>query len=260
MSESDITPDAIVKSLSTEFIGQNVIYDFSITSTQDIARSEARKGAAEGTIVIAEEQTAGTGRRRRTWYTPAGSGLAFSLILRPGLQELSCMAMITSLAVVNAIEEATGLEAAIKWPNDILIKGRKVCGILIDSEMKGEAIDFVIIGIGVNVNLDVSSVPEISEIATSLSTELGEQVSRLSLLQALLVQLERLYLAVREGKTIFEDWRRHVETVGKRVRVTSSSMVEEGWVEKVAEDGSLLLRRDDGSMAKILAGDVTLKA
>jgi len=259
MTESDLLPAAILGKLKTSFLGQDVLYFPSVPSTMDAAKDVARRGCREGIIVVADEQTAGKGRLGRSWVTPAGSSIAVSIILRPELHQLSALTMIASLAVVRSIEQVTGLHPAIKWPNDVLVNGKKVCGILIASELMGDKVDWAVVGIGINVNLETSRFPEIAATATSLSAELGREVSRLDVLCALLVELEQLYLASRQGRPFYQEWRRRLETLGKQVRVTSGDVVEEGIAESVDREGNLLLRLPDGSLATIIAGDVTLR-
>ncbi len=248
----------IIKDLETRFVGQRVICYPSLTSTMDVARQEAQQGATEGTVIVADEQTAGRGRLKRTWLSPRGS-IALSIVLHPGVAQLPSLIMLASLAVVHSIETVTGLKSQIKWPNDILIDGRKVCGILIESDVQGSTVNYTIIGIGINVNLRLADFPEILPIATSLSDELGREVSRLSVIRCLLVEIERLYLALSTGGPIYEEWRDNLVTLGKRVRVKTGESVYEGVAESVARDGSLLLRGFDGSLTKIVAGDVTLR-
>ena len=257
MIEDSLSPASITNNLDTRFIGQRVIYYPRLTSTMDVAKREAEQGAAEGTIVVADEQTAGKGRLERDWLSPEGS-IALSIILYPSLPHLPSLIMVASLAVVHSIEAVTGLKSQVKWPNDILINGRKVCGILIESEVRGDTVDYTIVGIGVNVNLRLSAFPEIQSIATSLYDELGREVSRLSLVQRLLVEIERLYLSLPAGRSVYEEWRDRLVTLGKRVQVKSGETIYEGIAESVADDGSLLLRQSDGSLTRIVAGDVTL--
>ena len=223
----------------------------------EVAEREAKQGAAEGTTVVADVQTLGRGRLKRTWLSPKGS-IALSIILYPSLPYLPSLIMIASLAVVHSIEAVTGLKSQVKWPNDVLINGRKVCGILIESGVRGTTVDYAIIGIGVNVNLRLSTFPEILSIATSLCDELGREVSRLSLIQQLLVEIEKLYLSLPVGGPVYEEWCDRLVTLGKRVQVKSGKTIYEGIAESVASDGSLLLRQVDGSLIKILAGDATL--
>ena len=258
MVGNSLSSASITSNLQTHFIGQRVIYYPSLTSTMDVARQEAQSGAVEGTVVIAGEQTAGKGRMKRTWLSPEGS-IALSIILYPNALYLPSLIMLASLAVVHSIDTVTGLKAQVKWPNDVLVNGRKVCGILIESEVKGNIVDYAIIGIGVNVNLRLSDFPEILPTATSLSDELGRDISRLELICCLLVEVERLYLALLAGESIYEEWRDSLVTLGKRVQVKWGKTRYEGIADSVARDGSLLLRQSDGSLTKIVAGDVTLR-
>jgi len=258
MVEDSLSPASITNNLDTRFIGQRVIYYPSLASTMEVAKREAQQGAVEGTIIIADEQTAGRGRIKRAWLSPKGN-IALSIILYPSMAYLSSLIMLASLAVVHSIEAATGLKSQLKWPNDVLIKGRKVCGILIKSKVRRGIVDYAIIGIGVNVNLRLSNFPEIQSTATSLSDELGGDVSPLAVLRHLLVEMERLYLALQGGVSVYEEWRDSLVTLGKRVCVKWGDAVYEGIAESVARDGSLLLRQSDGSLTKIVAGDVSLR-
>jgi len=258
MVENNLSLASISSNLGTHFIGQRVVYYPSLTSTMEVAKQEAQLGAVEGTIVVAEEQTAGRGRIKRVWLSPKGS-IALSVILYPSVVNLSSLIMLASLAVVHSIETVTGLKSQVKWPNDVLVNGRKVCGILIESSVRGNIADYAIIGIGVNVNIRLSDFPEILSTATSLSDEMERDVSRLSIMRRLLVEMERLYLTLQAGGSIYEEWRDSLVTLGRRVRVKSGKTAHEGVAESVARDGSLLLRCLDGSLSKIVAGDATLR-
>ena len=258
MVENNLSSASITSNLETHFIGQRVIYYPSLTSTMEVARREAQLGAVDGTVVIADEQIAGRGRIKRAWLSPKGN-IALSVILYPSVVYLPSLIMLASLAVVHSIETVTGLKSQVKWPNDVLVNGKKVCGILLESGVRGNIVDFAIIGIGINVNLRLSDFPEILSTATSLSNELGRDVSRLSVIQRLLVEIERLYLALKAGGSIYEEWQDSLVTLGRRVRVKSGETIYEGVAESVARDGSLLLRHSDGSLTKIVAGDATLR-
>ncbi|MBA7473705.1 Bifunctional ligase/repressor BirA [subsurface metagenome] len=259
MVENNLSPASITSNLGTNFVGQRVIYYPSLTSTMEVAKQEAQLGAVDGTVVIADEQTAGRGRIKRVWLSPKGS-IALSIILYPSVVNLPSLIMLASLAVVHSIEAVTGLRSQVKWPNDVLINGRKVCGILIESSVRGNIVDYAIIGIGVNVNLRLSDFPEILSTATSLSAELGRDVSRLRVIRRLLAEVERLYLALQAGGSIYEEWRDSLVTLGRRVQVKSGKTVYEGVAESVARDGSLLLRHSNGKLSKIVAGEATLRA
>jgi len=258
MVENNLSSASIISNLGTHFIGQRVIYYPSLTSTMEMAKQEAQLGAVEGTVIIADEQTAGRGRIKRVWLSPKGS-VALSIILYPSVVNLPSLIMLASLAVVHSIEAVTGLKSQVKWPNDVLVNDRKVCGILIESSVRGNIVDYAIIGIGVNVNLRLSDFPEIPSTATSLSAELGRDAPRLRIIRQLLVEVERLYLALQAGGSIYEEWQDSLVTLGRRVRVKSGKTIYEGVAESVTKDGSLLLRHSNGNLSKIVAGDATLR-
>jgi BirA family biotin operon repressor/biotin-[acetyl-CoA-carboxylase] ligase len=257
-TESDISPESISRRLTTKFVGRNFRYYPSVTTTMDVAREEAKAGASEGTVVVAEEQTIGRARLGRTWINPPGV-VAASIILHPEMSQLIRLTMVASLATSLCIEKATGLKTTIKWPNDVLVNGKKISGILTESALRGQSVDWAVIGIGINVNFDPKAYPEIADIATSLSVELGKKVSELEVLLHLLNELEFFYLALRRGEPIYQQWRDKLETLGKVVQVKTGSDLEKGYAESVDEDGALLLRRSDGSLARIVAGEVTLR-
>ena len=255
--EYDLSEVSVTRDLETHFIGQRVIYYSKIPSTMEVAKQEAQQGAAEGTVVIAGEQTAGKGRMKRVWLSPRGC-VALSIILYPDIACLPSLIMVASLAVVHTIAVITGLRPQIKWPNDVLINGKKVCGILIESGVRDSSIDYAIIGIGINVNLKTTDFTEISLPTTSLSDELRRDVSRLEIIRRLLVEFEKLYLVVQSGETVYQEWRDSLNTLGKRVHARSGNKVYEGIAESVDEDGSLMLRCSDGKLKKFTSGDITL--
>ena len=253
----DIYTNPFKKEFHTALIGQTVYYYPSVTSTNSTARKLAQEGEIEGSVVIAENQTAGKGRLARTWLTPKGN-LAVSVILRPSLEYLPRLIMIASLSVLYSIKLTCGIDAQIKWPNDILINGKKVCGILIESEVKKNIVNYAIIGIGINVNFDPSSTPDIAVPATSLSKETGHLISLEDLCGAVLIEMEKLYFQVKTGTRIHKEWQSHMETLGRQIKVRSGDTIEQGMAESVTENGSLLLRRQDGSLIEIMAGDVSV--
>jgi len=260
MSATDLSKDAILQGLRTEFIGRDLLYYSTTSSTMTAARKEAVRGAGEGTAIVAEEQTKGRARLGRSWVNPPGV-LAVSVILHPDMSKLLRLTIIASLATSRAIEKTTGLKTTIKWPNDVLISGKKVSGILIESALRGQSVDWAVVGIGINVNFDPGEFPEIASTATSLSGELGHEASQLKLLLQLLYEMEQLYkVPSGDEAIIYEEWRSRLETLGKMVEVTLENRVEAGFAESVDTDGSLLLRRSDGSLVSIIAGDVTLRA
>ncbi len=219
----------------------------------DVARGEALKGAAEGTVVIAGEQTAGRGRLKRKWLAPRGN-ISLSIILYPNIKSLPYLIMVASLAVVKSIERVTGVKGQIKWPNDVLIDGKKVGGILIENEVRGNKVAYSIVGIGINVGLSVGKYKEIAETATSLKND----VDRVELVRALLVEFDSLYQQLYDGKSIYKAWRSRLVTLGKQVKATWGDQVIKGTAEDVDKDGALLIRENDGEIIRVVAGDVTL--
>lgn len=248
---------AIAGKLSTKFVGKRLHCYTKLTSTMTVAREKASEGAPEGTVIIAERQTSGRGRLGRTWLSPQGN-LALSLILKPCLENLPQLIMVASLAVVRTVKLVSGVDASIKWPNDVLIKNKKICGILIESEVKGNTVNFAVVGIGINIDLDIAAFPEIAAIATSLAQESGKHISRPELTAILLTELERLYLEAQAGLPIHREWREHMSTLGKWIEVKSGDTIEHGKAENVTEGGNLILRRADNSISEILVGDVTV--
>ncbi|MGD0353069.1 MAG: biotin--[acetyl-CoA-carboxylase] ligase [Dehalococcoidia bacterium] len=257
MSDCQDIKTSIQSRLNTRFVGRQLYYYHQLPTTMETARELAKKGAAEGTAVIAGTQTTGRGRLARTWLSPEGS-LAMSVMLKPALKNLPQLVMIASLAVVRAIKQVTGLESHIKWPNDIMLKGKKVCGILIENEVKGGRVNFAVIGIGINVNFNPQDFPEIADIAISLSHEAGTEISFVELAGTLLDELERLYLEAQAGAAVYKEWQENMETLGKRIKVNTGKTVEQGQAETITENGNLVLRHDDGSLTEIVAGDVTV--
>ena len=258
MSGEVLNKNTITSGLETRIIGQNILYYPVTTSTNDIARQQALAKCPEGTAVIAERQTSGRGRLKRKWVTPQGN-VAVSIVLYPARKDLPFLTMLAALAVQYNIEKTTGLKCQLKWPNDVLIEGKKVCGILLESQAARDSVEYAIIGIGINVNMKLSEYQEISAIATSLADETGKDVSRIVLLRNLFLEMEKLYLRLQGGESILAEWRDNLITLGKQVHVRAGNEVFEGIAEFVAEDGSLMLRCADGRLIKFTAGDVTLK-
>jgi BirA family biotin operon repressor/biotin-[acetyl-CoA-carboxylase] ligase len=221
----------------------------------------AEEGAAEGTMVIADQQTAGRGRLRRGWWAPAGTSLLLSLIFRPPLlpSQAQRLTMICSLSVCEAVERVGGVRAQVKWPNDVLVGERKLCGILTELGIQGSRLDFAVVGIGINVNLDLRDAPSFLAPATSLLQETGRPVSRLALLSALLGHIERRYLELRQGRSSHTEWADRLATLGHEVQVTSGVEQQIGLAVGVDQDGALLLRLEGGQQRRVLAGDVTLR-
>jgi len=258
MSDGELLPDRLGADLKTRFIGQNILYFPRAGSTMDIARREALWGAVAGTVIIADEQTAGKGRQQRLWVSPKG-GLAVSVILRPNLSNLPYMIMLASLAVTDTVQHITGLRPAIKWPNDILIGEKKISGILIENDIRSNVLKHTVIGIGINVNFHTANYPEIATISTSLSDEMKKEISLREVLIRLLTELDLEYQQLAHGKLIWQRWKDRLVTLGQKVQVQMGSQVYTGTAEEVTRDGSLLLRQKEGGLIKIVAGDVNLQ-
>jgi len=221
----------------------------------DMAKRMAKEGMGEGTVIIAGEQTAGRGRLGRKWLSPPGGSLSLSIILRPTLSQLPQLNMAACLATVQSIEKVTGLKPTIKWPNDVLLNGKKVSGILMENIFDGGELKATILGIGINAKFDALAFTEISAIATSLSTESGREISPEEILPSLLEEFEQIYQELQGGRKIYERWLARVETLGKLVRVKSGDTIEEGYAESINPNGSLILRRLDGSLITMVTGE-----
>jgi BirA family biotin operon repressor/biotin-[acetyl-CoA-carboxylase] ligase len=259
MSEKPFSAADITKSLNTRFIGQRVLYYPELDSTMLAARREALWGAQAGTVILADRQTAGKGRLQRTWLSPPGC-LAFSVILKPNLAYLPSLVMLASLGVVYAIRAVTGLRPLIKWPNDVLINEKKVCGILIENDIRNNLLHHAVIGIGINVNLRLLDFPEITTTATSLSDQLGIEFSRQDLLCRCLTEMDTLYQLLPDTDYLLRQWQKNMVTIGQKVQVTWGDKIVTGIAESVTPSGNLLLRPGEGKLIEIMAGDVTLQA
>ena len=252
-----LSADSIRRGLDTAVIGRRVIYRDHLPSTNDTAHEKIRLGAPEGTVIIAGVQEQGRGRLQRSWVGPEGN-VALSVILYPSLNRLPYLIMMSSLSVCRAIGDVTGLQAGIKWPNDVLLHGKKVCGILIENELHPDATAAAIVGIGINVKLHPDEYRDISATATSLETEAGQFVSRVDIIRNLLVHFDRLYTSADDTKG-FEDWRDSLVTLGQPVTASWKDGKAEGIAESVKENGALNIRLADGTLHTVVAGDVTLR-
>ena len=260
---NSLSSAAIRDGLRTRFVGQNVVYWPKIGSTNDEARRLAAEGAPEGTLVITEFQREGRGRLDRRWVAPRGSSLLVSILFRPQLapQQVQRLTMSCGLAVAGAIESQTGLRAGLKWPNDIVIGGAKAGGILTEIDLAGTQVESVVVGIGLNVNLDPARLPaDLPMPATSLCHELGAKVPRLPLLRALLQGVEERYQALRAGQAPHVEWAACLVTLGKQVTVMADGSAKRGIAEGVDADGALLVRLADGRLERVLAGDVSTRS
>lgn len=256
----ELSAELIQQGLETRVLGRRVVYYERIGSTNDVARQLADAGEAEGTLVIADEQTAGRGRVGRAWVAPARSSLLMSFILRPDLPptHASRVTMAVALGACEAIRAVTNLPVQIKWYNDLQIRGKKFAGILAESGILDEQLEYVIVGIGVNVNFDTTTVQGIPPDATSLAMELGRVVPRAPLAQALLRGIESEYARLCAGEDLRAAYKNRLATLGQYVRVHTTQGILEGKAIDVDDIGALILQRADGSLVHVSVGDVTL--
>lgn len=243
--------------LYTAIVGRSVRFYQSTPSTMDDAAQWARDGAEEGAVVVAETQTASRGRQGRRWVSDAGN-LYFSVLFRPDAAALPLLSPLAGVAVARAVRRVAGLYPAIKWPNDIIIDGRKVAGILAESALSGSRIDYAIVGVGVNIALDVSADPEIAGTAASLNQLAGAEVDRAELLRRILQYMDALYLDLHRRRSPIPEWRRWLDTIGKRVTVAHYDTAQTGLAEDIDDAGNLILRTDAGNLLTLTAGDITL--
>jgi BirA family transcriptional regulator, biotin operon repressor / biotin---[acetyl-CoA-carboxylase] ligase len=256
--------DLIARLGKTKVIGRDIRVFEETTSTNDVIEKLARDGVKEGVVVFAESQTRGRGRLGRKWLSPAKRGLWFSVLLRPDLrpQETTRLTVASATALRRAIASQTDLQPEIKWPNDLLIQGKKVAGILTELSAELDHVKYIILGIGVDVNLSPGDLPaELRKVATSLRTELGKPVSRPELAVAILRELDHDYSRIASGQfaAVADEWEEHGTTIGQKVVIRTGNREIRGRAESLGEDGELLLRTEHGHLERIVGGDVTLE-
>lgn len=256
--------EKIKQGLKTQFVGKKIFFCKDTPSTNDIAKELASKGAETGTVVISEKQSNGRGRLGRRWLSPEG-GLWFSIILKPRItpNEVFKLTFLTAVVVVRTLRKKFNLNAQIKWPNDVLINGKKVCGILseIITNLSG-LIKYVIVGIGINANIDLNSFPKHLQFSvTSIRSELKKKIDREDFLCTLLMELENYYLLLTEGdfNRILEEWKDLNCILDAYVEVESLDGSIKGLAVDIDKDGALLIKLENGSVNRVIAGDVILK-
>lgn len=272
MDRDQLDVDLIAAALAASSLWQDLIYRQSVGSTNDVAKELASGGAPEGTAVVAEEQTAGRGRLARRWVAPPGTSLLCSILFRPTLRPTQAhrLTMLCSMAAADAIGQLTSLAVHLKWPNDLIVDSRgsepgpqrwhKLAGILTEAELARDNLDFVIVGIGINVNVPHEELVDLAPGATSVSAEAGHEVDRSALLVGLLKRVENRYGRLQRGENPHQEWSERLATLGREVRVRTAERSLLGVAEGVDADGALLLRTEDGSLERLLAADVTLAA
>ncbi|MFQ5949682.1 MAG: biotin--[acetyl-CoA-carboxylase] ligase [Nitrospiria bacterium] len=244
-----------------EVVREILLFD-RIDSTNRVALEMASDGMPGGLVILAESQEKGRGRLDRRWFSPAGANIYLTLLLRPYLpeREFPLFSMAASLGLVDGIQRVTGLTPEIKWPNDILINDKKLAGILLQSTTTGGETTPLVIGVGVNVNLDPDDFPpDLKQSAISLKAVLGHSVNRSDLVCVILEMLSEQIFLLQEGKKdlLIKRIRNECRTLGKRILVNTPRQVFEGVAEQIEADGALLVRMGDGSRRRILIGDIT---
>lgn len=244
-------------------IGQRIQVLKTTTSTNDEIEKAARAGEPEGLVVFAETQTAGRGRLRRKWASHAGRGLWFSILLRPPLTANECtqLTAATAVSLVRAFRDDLGIQAGIKWPNDLQINGQKIAGILTEMNAEIDHVRYVVLGIGIDVNQTASDFTgELARIATSLKVATGQTIDRPRLAERVLRELDHDYRRVlkRQFSAVAEEWASHCTTIGKQVNVDIGPRRISGRAEALDDSGALLLRTQHGRMQRVMGGDVTI--
>ena len=260
LSAPDVLSDVeIANSLSTNRLGRTIYSYNEIGSTNDVALRLGREGAEDGTLVVAESQAAGRGRLGREWHSPGNLGIWMSLILRPKIKAAKSMriTMLSGISVACAVREISGLSAKLKWPNDVLTNGRKVAGILTETRLDGERLDFAVVGIGLNVNHKTDDFPDyLKGKATSLFIESGRSYKRAELVGRILTEMEREGHDLEYGERILERWRGFSDTLSRRIRISEGDRIIEGVAVAVDVDGALIVEGDKGLQQHFLAGEI----
>jgi len=256
LRQGDIKPG-----LKTRVMGKAIHLLSEVASTNTLAMEMAASGTPEGTVVIAETQTGGKGRLGRKWISPKGN-LYLSVVLRPNvpMHKAPLITLMGAVAVASAIRTTCGLAAGIKWPNDILISGQKVSGLLTEMSAEQDRIRHIVLGIGVDVNMEMGELPpEVRGLTTTLAAEAGAKINRTALLQQLLRDLESWYQKfLKNDADILEEWKQLNLTIGNRVTVSGAGESLEGLAQGVDNEGRLIVRLDDGTIRTVAAGDVTI--
>ena len=259
-----LEPNRLQEGLRTRRFGKNIVFSRKVGSTNDLAKRLADYGAVEGTVTVAETQTTGHGRLGAKWFSPVG-GLWFSVIIRPVLSvnESVKLVFVPGLAVAEVLNELYELEVETKWPNDVLVSGRKICGVLSEMNTTGGKVNYAVIGIGVNGNFQVKqSMPRpLRKIATSLEDEFGRKICLEELFKLLLERLERLYYSFVKGqsKFILEKWKSYASFLGQTVVVSTNEERFEGLALDIDPNGALILQLEDTKSRRVFAGAVSLR-
>ncbi|WP_214629856.1 biotin--[acetyl-CoA-carboxylase] ligase [Paenibacillus agaridevorans] len=253
--------DTIAKTLDTRSFGKKLLVEGEVTSTQDLARNAAEQGEAEGYLVIAEQQKNGRGRMGRGWVSPYGKGIWMSMVLRPSVP-IHCapqLTLLTAVALCRSLRRVTELNVGIKWPNDLLIDGRKISGILLESAAEDERLKHIVAGVGISVNLAANDYPEeVLEKAVSLRIAAGRTFDRTELIAAFLKEWEELYeLFLQQGfRPIAELWESLAVSLGQKVLLTTPQGEVSGVPESLHDSGAIRVRREDGTLVTLFSAEM----
>ncbi|MBI5775283.1 MAG: biotin--[acetyl-CoA-carboxylase] ligase [Verrucomicrobia bacterium] len=256
--------DLLARLGAVKVVGRDIRVFQETTSTNDVMEKLARDGVKEGVAVFAESQTKGRGRLGRKWLSAAGKGLWFSVLLRPKIrpQAATQLTVAAATALARAIHRQTAVQPEIKWPNDILIRGKKVVGILTELSAELDTVKYIILGIGVDVNQTAADFPpDVRRLATSLRLETGQPLDRAELAAAILRELDQDYARICGGQfeALADEWEERCSTIGANVAIHVGSRIVQGRAESLDADGALLLRTQHGHLERIIGGDVTVE-
>lgn len=260
LSTPDILePFEVKRGLKTEYIAHNIHFYDKLESTNNTAKKFVDQGAPEGTVIIAEEQTAGRSRKKADWASPQG-GIYMTMILRPevSLIEASKLTIVTGVAIAKTLHDEFNVDIGIKWPNDILYGNKKICGILTEAVADYDQLTAVLLGIGIDVNIDKDDIPdEIKDYATSIKDEINIELKRAEILRVFFKIFEELYDKFKEGKfkEIIGEWRRLSSTTGNRVKVYIDGKAVIADAVGIDNNGALIIETDDGKLDKIISGE-----
>lgn len=253
----------ILSSIRGSWAGREILYLDEVDSTNTAAKKAAENGAVHGTLVVSERQTGGKGRRGRAWDSPRGTGIFMTLILRPNMAPVhaSMLTLVAALAVADGIRECTGAESLIKWPNDIVMSGKKICGILTEMSADPDCINYVAVGIGINVNMEEFP-EEIRGVAASIFTETGKKRKRSLLISAVMAAFERYYevfMKTTDMSGLLEDYNGKLANCGRTVRVLDPAGEYSGTAIGIDREGELLVEMEDTTVRRVLSGEVSVR-
>lgn len=264
LSYPDVLTESEIKSqLKTEWAGNSIVYIQTVDSTNNLAKKLGEEKMPHGTLVIAEEQTAGKGRRGKSWSAPVKEGIWMTILLRPDLkpESASMLTLIAGLSVTKAIEEVTGLNVQIKWPNDIVYQGKKLCGILTEMSAEMEGIHYVVVGIGINVNIE-NFPEELEEKATSLKIACGRKISRVEIITSFLKYFEgdyQKFLQTESLELLKEEYEKRLVNKNQKVKVSEPKNEYIGTALGIENQGGLLVEKEDKSIVIVNSGEVSVR-